>query len=369
MLANIIFLISTQFVYSNVGKIRISNEANVNRITSYNDLLKSDSIVESAISNSNLSVDRSVVKNNLSLSASNGSRIYTITLKYKNKEDGKKLCESIISVFVNRLPSYDGSSASIYDGVITSNYSINLNIIKNELTYIVAGCVLAFAYVFVIFYFDKKIKSDVEIDNHNILGKIINSTNSDYNNKLNLIKTKIKLSNLGNVLFMNTPKDINCKSDVLALVKEFSKDSKILFIDTNIRNKSKKVGYSDLLKDYKDDISKYVDNKEFDMMESGTNNNDVEVLLSSKNNEKLINNLKKKYDYIILYNSNVVDYSDSLILSKICDCNYIIVGINQTDRKDLEKSINVFNQVNTEVNGIIIIDKEPEIKIFKKFSI
>lgn len=359
LFANIMFFILTRPLYSNVAKVRISAEATDNRVTSYNDFLKSDSIVNAAIANSNINANVSKVKKNLSINANNGSKIYTITLNYGNKIQGKTLCSSILSEFIDKIKSYDGNSATIYDGVSTSNWPINFNLVKKEFIYVVIGCMLAFGYVFVLYYFDKRIKSESELDKYNILGTILNSKKDNYKNNISLIKTKIKLSNLGQVIFMNTAKNINCKNDVLSLVKEFSKDSKVLFIDTNIRNKSKNLGYSDLLSNYKEDISKFINiDGEFDTMESGTNNNEVEVLLSNKNNEKLINSLKKKYDYIILYNYDVVDYSDALILSKLCDSNYMLVEINQTNKDDFEKSLDAYKQVNSEVNGVIIIDKE-----------
>lgn len=358
LLANLLFLIFIKPLYSNTVKLRISSESTANRINSYNDFLKSDPIIDGAITNGNLQVDKSNVKSNLSLTSNIGSRIYTITLNYRSKEDGKLILGYVTSEFISQIKSYDGSSASIYDNVTTSSHPINYNIFKMELSYIVVGCILAFGYVFILFFFDKKIKSESELERYNILGTILNSKKDNYKNNISLIKTKIKLSNLGQVIFMNTPKNISCKDDVLSLVNEFSKDSKVLFIDTNIRTKSKDLGYSDLLSNYKDD-SKYINVEgDFDIIESGTNNSEVEVLLSSERNEKLINLLKKKYDYIFLYNSNVIDYSDSLILSKLCNANYMLVEINKTNKEDFEKSLDAYKQVNSEVNGVIIINKE-----------
>ena len=167
---------------------------------------------------------------------------------------------------------------------------------------------------------------------------------------------------------MSTPNDISCVDDVKSLVKEFSKDSNVILIDTNIRNNSNKEGYSNLLKNYTD-ISKYI-NKEngIDIIYSGTINEEPELLLSSENNKKIINDLKEKYDYVILFNSNIASYSDSLILSKLSDNNYILVGIDKTDKNDFEKSINMFKQVNTDINGIIILD-DNGFKTFNRKSV
>lgn len=353
--ANIVFFIRNDFVFSNVGKVKMALEATSSRVASYNDLIKSDTIINSAISISNIDVNSEIIKRNVSVSASDGSRIYTITLNYKNRDDGKKLCELIINEFINHIGMYDGNNAVFFDSVSTTGGPINFSIIKNELLYFTIGCMVSFCYCFALFFLDNKIKSINELMKYNILGIIDDSKNS-----VCLIKTKIKLSCVGKVIFLSTARDINCKNDILRLVNEFSKDSKTIFIDTNIRNnKTKNIGYANLLDTYKDDFSKYISKYDnYDVFDFGTSNKECEILLSSKNNEKLLRELSKKYDYIIVYNSNVIDYSDSLILSKLCDCNYMIVGINQTDKRDFQKSVDVYKQIGTDVNGIIIIDKE-----------
>ena len=354
IIINAVFFMFKGFIYTSTGKIRLSADATTNKIASYRDFILSDKIVDNAISNSKVNVDKKYVKNNLSLNANVGSKIYTITLKYNNKEDGKKICEFIVNEFINRIELYDGSRATIYDAVEITNESDFIRIIKNELIYIVISTIVSVSYAFVAFFLDKKIKSISELNSCNILG-IINKSKDN----INLIKTKIKLNDLGNVIFINTPREIDCKNELLELIKDFSEDSKVLFIDSNIRNKSKKEGYSNLLKGYKDNISKYINSgSQYDIIESGTNNKEIESLLSSKNNEKIINAVKKKYDYVIIYNSNVVDYSDSLIISKLSDFNYMIVGINQTNKRDFDKALESYKQINTVVNGIIVIDNE-----------
>lgn len=365
LLANLLFLLFKGLIYTSTGKVRTSASANAERILGYKDLLTSDTVVKNAIKNSNVSVDVSKIKNNLSIDAYPGSTVYTITLNYKNKDDSKKICDSIMKEFVNRIESYDGNTAVIYETSVVSDKPVNFNIVKNELLYVGIGCVLAFGYVISIFYLDKRIKGENELRDYNLLGTI-----KPIKTEVSLIKTKIRLSNLGNVIFLSTPKDYNSTNEVKSLVKEFSKDLKVLFIDTNIRNKSKNIGYSDLLKEYKNNISKYINTEEnYDIMETGLCNDEVEVLLSSKSNSMLINDLREKYDYIFLYNSNIVDYCDSLILSKLCDCNYIVIEINRTNSNDLKKSTEMYKQVNVNVDGIIIIDKEPVIKLFGKINI
>ncbi len=354
LVANIVLYAFTEFKYTSVGKVKISTPATSEILLEYKDLLRSDSVIEAALNNLNIAADMSEIRNNLYISAIVDTNIYSITFNYKDKNYSGRLCDSLIKEFSSEVEMYDGSIVSLYEPAVTNDKPIDFSLFRYESKYFFVGCLVALGYVFVIFYLDDRIKSEREVSNYNILGKLDNQDN------INLVKTKIKLGDSGPFIFISTPRDIKCRKNVLSLVKDFSKNSKVLFIDTNIRtNDSKIVGFSDLLHNYKDDLSNYIkNNKEFDIMESGTYNKDTELLLTNKNVEKLIGNLKKKYDYVIFYNSNIIDYSDSLILSKLCNGNYMIVGIDKTNKTDFDESIKAYNQINTKVNGIIIIDKE-----------
>ena len=72
--------------------------------------------------------------------------------------------------------------------------------------------------------------------------------------------------------------------------------------------------------------------------------------------------MKSKYDYIIIYNYNIVDYSDALILSKISDSNYIVVQLYGTKKDDLDNAIEAFKQINSKLDGIIAISEKYEDK-------
>ena len=355
LLLNVYFLVFTKALYSNTVRVRIPYDATENRVNSYNDLLKTNSLIELAIKDSGVNASVSELKENLYLKANNGSKLYTIVLNYKNKTDGKVLCNSIINQFIQAVKAYDGNSVVIYDNVVTSSKPVNYNLFKLEIMYFIISTVLSLGIIFVLYYFDYSIKNNKELKGYNVLGTIFDEKDT---NNINKVKTKIKLNNLGPIIFMNTAREVDCKEALFALMKEFSKDAKVLFIDTNIRkNKNKKQGYTDILSKYDNKFSKYINNSNgINIMEAGTVNTNVEVLLSNDNNKKLLDDLKKEYDYIVLYNCDGIDYSDSLILSKLCDANYVLVEINATDRRDFEELIEIYKQVHSEVNGVIVVD-------------
>ena len=62
----------------------------------------------------------------------------------------------------------------------------------------------------------------------------------------------------------------------------------------------------------------------------------------------------------IIYNYNIIDYSDALILSKISNSNYIVVKLYGTQKEDLDKSLEAFKQINSNIDGIIAISEKYE---------
>ena len=163
----IYLLLFSKPLYINTIKLKLSNDATANRISSYNDFIKSSSFIDAAIKSSGIKSSVTEVKKGLSLSAGTGSKIYTITLKYKYGNEGSILCEEIAKSFVNKINLYDGSTASIQDKVSTSSFmkTVVLYVVKKEVIFGIIGLIIGLGYIFVIYYFSSKIKSQNELVN------------------------------------------------------------------------------------------------------------------------------------------------------------------------------------------------------------
>ncbi len=218
--------------------------------------------------------------------------------------------------------------------------------------------VTIFILLVLLYYFDRSIKSSDILKPYNLLEVVSDSSD------IIKVKTKIRLREQGKVIFLTSPRASEVEDIIMKLAKEFHKDSKIIVIDSDFRNgKSEKEGYSNILKKYSDKYKSYIEKYHgVDFLNVGTELDDPEVLLYSKNNQKLLEDLKAKYDYIIIYNYNIVDYSDALILSKISDSNYIVVQLYSTLRDDFDNAIEAFKQINSKLDGIIAISEKFEDK-------
>ncbi len=77
-------------------------------------------------------------------------------------------------------------------------------------------------------------------------------------------------------------------------------------------------------------------------------------LLSSKNNERLLEELKKKYDIIILDCTPIIGISDATIMTKYSDVNLLVVSNKKTKVELIERVKKNFEQANASITGVIV---------------
>ena len=116
---------------------------------------------------------------------------------------------------------------------------------------------------------------------------------------------------------------------------------------------------TNLILNYKDDLKlkKYIintTNKNIDLLPTGpTPPNPVE-LLASENNSIFLNQIKDKYDIILLDCPPVLGLSDTMIMTKYSDANIVVVSNKKTKVESLDKTKKVFAQANAKITGIVI---------------
>lgn len=155
-------------------------------------------------------------------------------------------------------------------------------------------------------------------------------------------------------------------------------DKKVLLIDADLRcgrqnqifrivNSANK-GYSNLILNYQEagtgknkkavafDIKDYIvkTKQGIDLIPNGpTPPNPIE-LLASNNNEKLIAQLKKMYDIIIIDCTPVLGISDAIVMTKYSDANILVVSNKRTKLELVSRVEKIFSQSHASLTGVVI---------------
>ena len=144
-------------------------------------------------------------------------------------------------------------------------------------------------------------------------------------------------------------------------------NKKVLLIDCDLRlgrthkifEVSNKKGLSNLIVkldedvDYKDYIQK-TEIKDLYVLPRGVVPPNPSELLSSERFSKLINDLRKVFDCIILDSVPVNGLSDALVISKNADKVIIISKYGSTDVADLENTKKLLQNVGAKLAGVVI---------------
>ena len=201
---------------------------------------------------------------------------------------------------------------------------------------------------------------------------VLNKPKSVVSEDIRTIRTNIEFSNVDNDL-----KVINVASSVPGEGKSFvssnlaaafaQNDVKVLLIDCDMRlgrqhkifEVSYKKGLSNLIakSDDKSDYEDYIQKtsvKNLYLLPRGVVPPNPSELLSSKKFEKILEDLKKIFKYIILDGVPVNGLADSLILSSISDKTVIVSKYGFTDINDLENTKKSLENIGADIVGVIL---------------
>lgn len=113
-------------------------------------------------------------------------------------------------------------------------------------------------------------------------------------------------------------------------------------------------GVSDYVlgKKSKKEVIKHIDG--LDIITAGLKNVFPTNILQSEALSNLINELREEYDYVIIDTPPILLVADSIIISKLCDGFINIVASGVTKKKDLKDSLEMYNQNQMKIIGIVL---------------
>lgn len=199
----------------------------------------------------------------------------------------------------------------------------------------------------------------------------VKNTNDIAIESLRSIRTTIHFSLANaknNVIAISGPAPEVGKSFISAnLATIFAQGNKrVLLIDADIRrgylhkyfNRDTTPGLTELLSGQstlaQTVFKTQVDNLDF--IARGKNQNNPSEMLSSTQFKELLEQLSQQYDHIILDTPPVLAVTDGIIISQYAGVNLVVARYAKTQIKELELTVNRFEQAGSKVNGIILND-------------
>lgn len=144
-----------------------SAELNLNRslVDTYSVIIKSNRVLEQVISNLSLDYSVSELKNKVSVENVNDTEIIKITVKTNNSELSSNIANEIAKVFNSEIVKlYNIQNIGVIDIAKKNEVPYNVNFLKQVVLGTLIGFVMAFAVVFVMFYFDTTVKNAEEVE-------------------------------------------------------------------------------------------------------------------------------------------------------------------------------------------------------------
>ncbi|MCO8082549.1 polysaccharide biosynthesis tyrosine autokinase [Acinetobacter lwoffii] len=105
-----------------------------------------------------------------------------------------------------------------------------------------------------------------------------------------------------------------------------------------------------------DQVIKATDIPGLDLLIRGKSPVNPSELLSTPLFGEMLNQLSSQYDHILIDTSPILAVTDGIIISQHAGVNLLIARYAQTQMKELELTVNRFEQVGVKVNGVILND-------------
>lgn len=145
------------------------NQADVNLnktlVNTYAEIVKSRRVLTKVIDELDLENSYESLYNKISVSAVNNTEIIKISVDDKDAIKAKNIANVTAEYFTEEIAElYNMDNVDILDEAIESEQPYNINVVKQTILYFALGFVLAAGILFVIFYFDRSVKSIEQVE-------------------------------------------------------------------------------------------------------------------------------------------------------------------------------------------------------------
>ena len=158
---------ATVILSSDKSKTTIQNEINANKnlIDTYTEVVKSHRVLDRVKSEMQINDSYEQLVKKVTVASLKDTEIISISVVDLDKYHSYSLANKIADTFTDEISQiYNDKSVNVLDRAVEPQKPYNVDIIKQEAIYAAAGIILATAVIFLMFYFDRTIKTTEQIE-------------------------------------------------------------------------------------------------------------------------------------------------------------------------------------------------------------
>jgi len=364
-----------------------SNDVMLNQklVATYRRIIKSKLVLEQVIKKLDLVYSIEELQKNVGVEAYEDTEILRISVTDESAETAARIANTIADIFLNEIIKiYNMNNVTVLDAAEIP-LTVSNNTTKRDIVLVVAITIVGLnGVVFVLFYFDDRIKNKENLENDikmPVIAKIFNDKNGIdlvvskkpkalTSESIRTLRTNLQFSSVDNELktiLVTSTLPAEGKSFVCAnLATSFAQaGKKVLLVDCDLRKGRQheifkvqnKLGLSNILINSIEDYKDYINDTNIAnlyVISRGPCPPNPSELLGSKKNSLLIEILKRKFDIIIFDGAPINGLSDSLILSKYVDKVLLVCAANHTPKSDFENARKTLENVNAPIAGCVL---------------
>lgn len=138
---------------------------NKNLVNTYAEIVKSRRVLDQVINELSLDLSYSELNNSITVEPINNTEIIRIIVRSNNSKEAMDIANSASYFFSKEVKEiYNMNNVSILDSAIEAKDPYNINVPKQLCMYLIIGIILSFCIIFIIFYFDRTIKSVEQLE-------------------------------------------------------------------------------------------------------------------------------------------------------------------------------------------------------------
>ena len=169
---------ATVIVSSDKSNANLPGEVatNKNLIDTYTQVVKSHRVLDKVKSDMNTELTYSDMLGMIEVSAIKGTEIINITTTDRDAEFATKMTNKIADHFVKEIAKiYNDRNINVLDSAVTPTEPANIKVVRQEIIAFAAGIIVSVSILFLIFYFDRSVKTSEQVESQlhlPVIGKI-----------------------------------------------------------------------------------------------------------------------------------------------------------------------------------------------------